>query len=375
MKIAVFTDAYPPQQNGLSLLVYMFAKEMAKRDHDVHVFAPKEKERPPAEGVTVHPLPSVPLWFYPEYRTSLPFPTLHTLRFMGNDFDIVHSHSMFLMGLRAYVSAKAFGLPLLGSFDTIISENVRSVSSRLEPHLKGAGWALAKAYYDHCTRVLALTPSVKKILIERGFRRPIDVVPAGVDVERFAEADGGRIRRELGLGNEKTVIYMGRLSPEKRVEDLIHAMDDVNATLVICGDGPLKASLQRLSSGRKVIFTGHIPWEKTADYYKAGDVFALPSIGETQGLVILEAMASGVPVVATRSQGPVDLIEDGMTGLLAQPRSPRSLSDCINTLLNSESLRESMARNASKKVREYEWDRCAERLERTYADVIESTCA
>jgi len=368
MKIAMFSDTYYPQNNGAVVAIQRFSRELVKMGHEVHVFAPKGERVPAKEsGITNHLFPSVSLHFYPEFRTALPIPALKTFREMRKDFDIVHSHSMFAMGMRGYFAAKFFRLPLLGTFHTLIPEYTVYLSRRFESQLRKISWSYCRSYYNLCDAVTTPTDSMVSLLRERGFSKQMHVISNGVDFKKF-EDDGNAIREEYGIKG-KLVLYLGRLSHEKRVSDLIRAKDHFDGTLMVCGSGPIRKELEALSRGKDIIFTGFVPEEKKASYYRAADVFGFPSTGDTQGIVILESFAAGTPVVATRSQGAVDMIADGKDGFIAEPRNPQDIGEKIQSILADEPLRKKMSSNALDKAREFSWEKCTGKLVEVYKSI------
>ncbi len=372
MKIAMFSDTYYPQRNGVVTAISRFSRELMARGHEVHVFAPKGEEKPPSDGAVTHVYPSISIWFYPEFRSAFPLPGPRMLREMKKEkFDVVHSHTMFSMGVRAYTGAKILRIPLVGTFHTMISEYVRYISTRAEGSLKKVSWSVCKGYYNMCDCVVVPTQSMKELVMKRGFRKPVYVVPSGVDIHQFSMGDGMSIRAQEGLEGKKIVLYLGRLSYEKKIECLINAMDHVdNAILLVCGEGPIRKKLESLANGKNVLFKGYISEEKKASYYKAADVFAFPSTGDTQGLVLLEAMASGTPVVAVRAQGSVDIVDEGKDGLFAEPDNPRDLAEKITQVINNPRMRNMMSSNARKKSQDYDWSKCTDILLGLYEKMI-----
>jgi glycosyltransferase involved in cell wall biosynthesis len=175
---------------------------------------------------------------------------------------------------------------------------------------------------------------------------------------------------------EKIVLYLGRLSIEKRVEDLIRAMKHLgnDTTLLICGKGPYGKKLKRIARkiDKRVIFAGYIPERLKGSYYKAADVFVFPSVGDTQGIVLLEAMKYGTPVVSVKAQGIVDIVEDGKNGLLARAEDPEDISRKIETVLNDGEIRDKITLNQKEVLEKHSWENVTDRLEEIYRNMIEN---
>jgi glycosyltransferase involved in cell wall biosynthesis len=207
---------------------------------------------------------------------------------------------------------------------------------------------------------------------KNGVRVPIDIIPNGVDIQKFSKSpDENRnsdLKRELKIKDEKIVITTSRLVEKNGLEYLVRAMAGIeSAKLLILGSGELEEKLkkiaQELDLGSKISFLGDIKNEKIPDYLSISDIFVRPSLSEGQGISFLEAMAAGVPVVATPVGGITDFLIDGETGLFCQPKDPESIARKINILLSDNELWKKLSENGKNLVRQkYDWDDISQKM-------------
>lgn len=378
MKIAMFSDTYFPQTNGVVMAIYNFSKELSRRGHEVHVFAPSggDHEGSRENGIKVHEFPSTTFRRYSEYEIVYPVPIFKaTSEFIRTDFDIIHSHTMFTMGMRAYIMSKLFRKPLLGSFHTLISEFTKYITKKMEDKVRRLSWLSSRWYYDRrCDAFTVPTDSTKDVLRENKFKSRIYTLPNGIDPDTEGELRPEFVREKHGISeDEKMLLYFGRLSIEKRVEDLIRAMQHLgkDKKLVICGKGPYKERLEELAKDidGEIIFTGYVSEELKGSYYNAADVFVFPSVGDTQGIVLLEAMKYGSPIVSVNAQGIIDLVKDGENGLLASPQDPEDLAINIEKLAGGAKLQKKFVEKSKEVLYEYSWENATDKLEGIYERV------
>ncbi|MCK4579701.1 MAG: glycosyltransferase family 4 protein, partial [Dehalococcoidia bacterium] len=210
--------------------------------------------------------------------------------------------------------------------------------------------------------------------------RDIIVVPNGIDLEQFENLSRKRARSELQIEEqEKVILFVGKLLPVKGVQYLIQAMDiirrrEADARLLLVGDGDqrdcLRSLVKQLNLGKHVTFVGWVSNEKVPKYMAASDVFVLPSLSEGFALVILEAMASGLPIVATRVGGLPDIVKERRNGFLVEPRSPMEIAEKILLLSADGELRRRFSRNNKRKVKAYSWPAVVTRIEEIYLSCL-----
>lgn len=283
--------------------------------------------------------------------------------------DLVHSQSV-RMGVPAYVARKLWRTPYLvwgRGTDVYLPWLFKRPISRL--------------ILRNANAVIALTRDMKQEM-QKIYSREVEVIPNGIELQDYRDLGAkAEIRRSLGLGgDERLVLFVGTLRPVKGLPFLIEAMSIMRqhnpvARLMLVGDGQERRGLQGLVEESDmedaVTFVGEVPNEKVPEYMAAADVLVLPSLSEGFPVTILEAMAAGLPVVATRVGGLTEIVEDGENGFLVEPRSPQETADRLCLLLADDSLRERISRNNREKAKAYSWDRVADRLEALYQEIIQ----
>jgi D-inositol-3-phosphate glycosyltransferase len=292
-------------------------------------------------------------------------------------YDLLHSH--YWLSVAAGESlAGAWGAPHLAMFHTLAEVKLRARASEREP----AERIEAERRLVHAVdRIVAATQHERQLL-RQIYRVPLEriaVVPLGVDLAQFAPRDRAAARAAIGVSEEERVLLaVGRIEPLKGFDILVRALGDMTVRdrvtlLIIGGDeraasefARLEAAAREVGVEARVRFVGAVPHERLADYYNAADVVVVPSFYESFGLVALEAMASGVPVVASRVGGLTTTIADGRTGYLIPWRCPEPFAEKIDLLLGNEPLRRSLGAAARESMRPYAWSEVAATLLAVY---------
>ena len=231
-----------------------------------------------------------------------------------------------------------------------------------------------------CQHIIIPSESMRSILInDYGLLDRFTVIPTGLDIAPFKEADGAALRAEWGWPDDKIIISVGRLAEEKNWGTLLQAFalalkEQLNLRLVLVGDGPQAQTLRQLAGelgiSERVLFTGRVPFDQVPKYLKAADLFAFASVTETQGLATLEAMAAGLPAVAVAGPGTSDIVEDGVQGFLVQ-NDPQDLAKKMVELVCNPDLMSLFTTAALKKSRAYDNKRLARKLLKTYEQAIQ----
>ena len=231
-----------------------------------------------------------------------------------------------------------------------------------------------------CQHIILPSESMREILVrDYGLHERYSVIPTGTNLAPFLNADGKSLRAEMGWQDKTVLVSVGRLAPEKNWDTLLRAFakvqrDHSDARLLLIGDGSARQSLEALASelgiADQVTFTGALPFEEIPRYLKAADVFAFASVTETQGLVTIEAMAAGLPVVAVDGPGTRDIIEHGKQGLLVE-NDPDALAKGLNKLLSNPERIKRLSSSALKKAKAFDVDELGKQLIRVYEQAIE----
>ncbi|OPY29034.1 MAG: Trehalose synthase [Methanocella sp. PtaU1.Bin125] len=376
MKIAVFTDTFYPQVNGVVNAVRNYDRMLTGLGHVVTVFTSGKKPGVTTmDGAEVRRYRAFTFLPYPEFEASVDVlhPVTAAVKFRP---DVVHAHTPFLMGYCAWMTAMRLGLPLVGTFHTPIDEYVMYIAknSRLSQRmLKRIAKYYQDWFYNRCDVVIVPAPSAARYLQVKG--RPIIPVSNGIDLSRYGQAGRDEFRAKHGLGDAPVIMHGGRLSFEKRIEGVIDAMPRVlervpGAKLMIVGRGPAKAFLEgrvrQLGLEGSVVFTGYVSDADFPRAFAAADVLAINSPVETQSLIVLEAMATGIPVVGADAAAIPDAVADGENGFLFRPDDSTALADRLIMILTDDGLRARLKEGALNTAAEHSLERTTQKLLQVY---------
>jgi len=376
MRIGFFTDTYTPQINGVVTSISLFRRALIERGHEVYVFAPTPEHVDDDERIVR--FKSLPFAFQPEMRLASPI-SIEALRVLDKvDLDIVHSHDPFAVGLFGLNVARRHKIPYVHTYHTMYPEYVHYVwETRLTKKLAER---LSREFCEQCSSIIAPSTKVERYLRNWGVTVPIDVIATGVDTARYALVNQERIdalaKRASVRPEERLLLFMGRLGKEKNVELLLRALWHSrlpNTRLLIGGDGPhreyLEALVAELDLTDRVTFLGYLQGEDAVAAYHLAHAFIFASTTETQGLVIGEAMAAGLPVIAVEDHAVEDFVISGRTGIVT-PGRPDDLGLAIDQLLGDEDRRVDLARSALVRAGSFSIEHQAERLEHHYEHAI-----
>lgn len=333
LRIAFYTDSFLPAVDGVVVSILNFRKELEKRGHEVYIFASgtEKTKQMMKNDKRLYVVRSMRFKKYPQYSLAL-FPFTSTIKLVNNKIDINHAQTPFTMGLHSLMISKLYKTPIVGSFHTMFTDSsvIKEYlveNSFIKDKITKYSWKYARFFYNRCDDVIAPSGAIKSILVKKRIRN-VKVVPNGIDTKKFSpKVDGDKIRkRVLDNDREKLVMYVGRLSTEKRLETLIRAarlLKKENVKFAFVGSGPAESHLEgmvrRMHLQERVKFLGFVENGELPKYYAACDVFCIPSTFETQGVVSLEAMASGKPVVGADYLALRELISNGKNGEKFRP--------------------------------------------------------
>ncbi|MDE1823006.1 MAG: glycosyltransferase [Candidatus Micrarchaeota archaeon] len=350
MNIAFFTDSYLPAMDGVVTSTLTFRKELERRGHNVYIFASSERRSKKKyrnkktflySGIEFRP--------YPQYNVAL-FPYSSIFKMKDLDIDVIHAQTPFVMGFAAMMNARMFRYPLAGSFHTLLNnkqivQHYYPKNKNLTRITKGALLSYLKFFYRRCNSVITPTSTIERMLNGYGIKNTT-VVSNGIDTEIFnPRVSGDRVRNELRIrDSEKMLLYMGRLSREKRVEVMLKAAKVLidkgdSIRFVIGGTGPAehyyKDMANKLGLGKHVKFLGFVDQKELPSVYAASDALCMPSTFETQGIVCLEAMAIGKPVIGADYMAMRELIKNGKNGEKFRPGDYTQCARKIEKVLNN----------------------------------------
>lgn len=388
MRIALFTNTYPPSVNGVANCTHLYRLGLAKLGHEVHVFSPEPADDDPfADDPHVHRYPSFKAPGEVDYMLALPLPfSLKVFtKLLNLEVDLVHTQHPAWVGKWGRTHAKRNDAPLVS---TAHAEYELFADRCLLPGPWVAPFVTRKVvrYYNRCQVVTTPVHSTRERLLGNGVASPIELVPNPVDLSSLAKPNGAEVRTRLGLGEKDLVLgYLGRLSEEKNLPCVLQAARLMsrkrpNLRLLLVGGGPEAEDLQRRArwwgmDGR-VIFAGAVPHEEVKHYHDAMDIFLTASGSETQPLAYTEAMFVGTPVVALSTPGARDMIEHGVNGMLVDPtRAARGLAEAAESLLSDGALLTKVREGGQQFAQACSYQAVAQRLEEVYTHATEAYAA
>ncbi|MGP9537497.1 glycosyltransferase family 4 protein [Brachybacterium sp. AOP43-C2-M15] len=372
MRILVISESSLPHMNGVTNSVLRVVDHFVATGDEVGIIAPSH---PGADThlrttcgrrVRVHRVASAPMPGYPEVRIAATSAGALRRRIEAFRPDVIHLASPMLLGGRAAVAAQRAGVPTVAVYQTDIPGYTARYGM---PFLESASWQVLRDVHGRATVNLAPSVATRDQMLDHGIER-VDLWRRGVDTSLFSSAlRSEQLRARYAEPGERLVVYMGRLAPEKQLGDLrvIHDMPGVR--LLIVGDGPEREALRRQLPRAR--FAGFRSGTDLAAHLASADLFIHPGELETFGQTLQEAMASGLPVIAPRRGGPVDLVAPSRTGWLYTPGMLDEMRDHASDLLFDDAKRRAFGRAAEESVRRRTWPVLAEQLRGYYLQAIE----
>ncbi|MEM3841635.1 MAG: glycosyltransferase [Candidatus Micrarchaeaceae archaeon] len=376
---AFYTDTYLPAVDGVVTSIINSAKELRRRGNKVYIFTSgNQKHIVPQElREDVFFMRGMRFRKYPQYSLAI-FPFASALRIKDLNIELIHAHTPFFMGISGLTIAKVNRIPLVGSFHTLFTDKrVIDEYTTMNPVLRNLAykkaWSYVRFFYNRCGRTIAPSEAIKRVLNSNQIMN-VDVVPNGVDIKRFRGVDGSAIREKYAPNGEKLVLYLGRLSTEKSIDVMIKAAKRLaknkKIRFLIAGTGPAYERYRRMVANNmlsdKVFFSGFVDSNDLPKFYAAADVFCIPSTFETQGIVSLEAMASGKPVIGADYLALSDIIKDGYNGEKFKPGSSIDCAFKIEKVINNIDAYRGMLETAKR----FSVEKCTDGLLKTYEKAI-----
>tara|TARA_B100000945_G_scaffold297587_1_gene276763 strand:- start:599 stop:1732 length:1134 start_codon:yes stop_codon:yes gene_type:complete len=375
VKIAFFTETFLPKVDGIVTRLTKTIECLVKNGDEVIVFCP---EGCPSnhKGAKIIGVAAMPLPLYPELKLGLPGPAVSDAL---EEFqpDLVHVVNPAVLGLGGIWLAKTNNIPLIASYHTHLPKYLEHYGmGMLEPLL----WELLKAAHNQALLNLCTSTAMVKELESKGIRRTA-LWQRGVDTDSFRpEFRTNQMRKKL-LGEypdtDSLLIYVGRLSAEKQIERIKPVLENIpDASLALVGDGPYRNQLEKIFENTKTNFIGYLAGEELASAYASGDIFLFPSSTETLGLVLLEAMAAGCPVIGANKGGIPDIINDGINGCLYEPdqkdKGELSLIEATRRIIYNPDKKETMRLSAREEAEKWGWDKATLQLKNFYEKTLKN---
>ncbi len=374
MHIAFFTETFLPKVDGIVTRLTRTIEHLVAAGDEVLVFCP-EGAPDTYCGAQVMGIPAVPLPLYPELKLALPRPVVAEAidRFQA---DLIHVVNPAILGLGGIWLAKTKAIPLVASYHTHLPKYLEHYGmGMLEPLL----WELLKAAHNQASLNLCTSTAMVQELSERGIHN-IDLWQRGVDTDGFHPGLASPQRRQHLFGphqdGDPLLLYVGRLSAEKQIEAIRPVLTALpRSRLALVGDGPHRQQLEKTFAGTATRFVGYLRGEDLAGAYASADAFLFPSSTETLGLVLLEAMAAGCPVVAANRGGIPDIVTDGENGCLYDPDQADGLLIATHRLLEQRKHHGQMRIAARREAERWGWGAASAQLRRYYGQVLETALA
>jgi len=369
VKVAFFTETFLPKVDGIVTRLTKTVQHLVAAGDEVLIFCP-EGAPDSHMGARVVGVPAMPLPLYPELKLALPRPAVSEALDQFRP-DLVHVVNPAVLGLGGIWLARTRGLPLVASYHTHLPKYLEHYGmGMLEPLL----WELLKAAHNQAQLNLCTSTAMVEELSEKGIQNTA-LWQRGVDTELFTpDLRSNSMRRRLHGDHDDTshlLLYIGRLSAEKQIERIRPVLDALpHARLALVGDGPHRQQLERVFEGTPTTFVGYLSGRELASAYASGDAFLFPSSTETLGLVLLEAMAAGCPVVGARRGGIPDIVTDGENGRLYDPEDPESLTEAVSGLLGDDTARARLRQAARREAERWGWAGATDQLRNYYRALL-----
>jgi glycosyltransferase involved in cell wall biosynthesis len=374
LRIAVVTETWPPEVNGVAMTLAKLVQGLSHRNHDVQLIRPRQtKTDSPMSDSSLEEvlMRGMPIPRYPELKLGLPSKKTLVKTWTLRRPDVVHIATEGPLGWSALQAAKVLKLPVTSDFRT----NFQSYSKHY-----GVGWlrkpivAYLRKFHNATACTMVPTRELMRTLSQNGFAN-LKVVSRGVDTKLFniSKRDTS-LRSSWGATDEtKVLISVGRMAPEKNLDQVLKTYEALKVTgqafkLVMVGDGPLKEQFQKRYP--EIIFPGMLSQSNLAAYYASSDLFIFPSQTETFGNVTLEALASGIPVLAFDCAAARDWVQTGVNGWLVAENNPEGFAAQAVTIFNSKDLLDQITQSTRQQVVHLDWDQIAEQVESVFWDAI-----
>ncbi|EPZ51574.1 glycosyltransferase family 4 protein [Alicyclobacillus acidoterrestris] len=371
MRIAMFTETFLPSTDGIVTRLRATLNYLEQEGHEVLMFAPSGAPAKYASA-TIVGIPAMPFILYPEKRYALPLPRIGRAikRFQP---DLIHAVNPAFLGLGGIYYAWRYHLPLIASYHTNVPAYARHYKLNfLEPAL----WWYFRTLHNRADINLATSRATMNELEKQGFLN-LGLWERGVDVELFQQAKRStEMRRRLAPKagpNDPVLLYVGRLASEKNIERIRPCLDEFpDLHLAIVGDGPYRRDLEQIFAGTNAHFTGYMHGAELAEAYASADAFLFPSTTETLGLVLFEAMATGLPVLAADSPPTREVLENGRAGFIFDSSSDAAMIECVRQLLTDDERRRAIQQRGLEIAKTLDWEGPSRQLLEHYEAVCKA---
>jgi len=371
MRIVIITNTFlPTSLGGTQIATFNIAKTLARREHEVHVIAKNlsgDKSFEYVDGFFVH-RPRFSKKFTYSMGTYL-FLYQILLIIKSLKPDLVHAQSMRPNGWYVVLIKKILGIPCV---NYVRGSDIYN-ASEIYKHIVGS------FILRNCNRIISLCEDMKRVIL-KVYNREVCVIPNGICLDVFKEGKRDVIRGLFGFSlEENIVLFVGRLEPIKGVEYLIRAAQQVTTEkhkvkFLIIGEGTSRRKLEKLVNSlnlaEHVIFVGKISNSRVSEYMILSDILVLPSLSESFGIVNLEAMSCGLPIIATNVGGIPEIVENNINGLLVNPKNANQIAEKILEMLENRRKMQIISNNNKAKAKKFSWEHIVDCLEDVYFSLL-----
>lgn len=368
MRIALFTETFLPKVDGIVTRLRHTVDHLQRAGDQVLIFCP-DGGLTEHKGAKIYGVSGFPLPLYPELKMALPRPSIgYALEAFQP--DIIHAANPAVLGVAGLYYGKKLNIPLVASYHTHLPKYLQHYGLAM---LEGVLWELLKSMHNQADLNLCTSTAMVQELVGHGIER-VDLWQRGVDTEMFQPSLASpQMRDRLSQGHPEAplLLYVGRLGAEKEIDRIKPILEAIpNARLALVGDGPHRQALEAHFAGTPTHFVGYLEGLELASAFASADAFIFPSRTETLGLVLLEAMAAGCPVVAAGTGGITDIVTDGVNGYLFDPSDEQGAIAATQRLLNNHQERELLRQNARSEAERWSWSSATRQLRQYYQSVV-----
>ena len=384
MRIGIFTDTYPPYINGVSTSIQMLERALRRKGHQVFIVTVNPENMRYKKEKNIIRIPGIPTGIY-DYRLTGIYPIRAVKTIKKWNLDVIHSHTEFGIGTFARIIAKQLNIPLVHTYHTMYEDYVHYITKGyFDGTSKKIVEHLTKFYCDKTAKELIVPTKKAYNLFKEKYKveKNIHIIPTGIEIEKFYKENIDQkklqqLKEELKIKKEDFIIlYVGRLGQEKNVDFIIDNQkyfvnENKNVKLVIVGSGPdydkYVEKTKKLKLEENIIFTGKVPYNKIQYYYNLGNIFVTASTTETQGLTLIEAMSTSMPVVCIDDDSFKNTIVDGLNGFLFKNEKEYKK---IDKLIQDKTLLKKIGQQAKMNASEYSSKYYGERVLDVYKKTI-----
>lgn len=378
LNIAIFTNAYKPIISGVVNCIDLMRKNLQKKGHNVYIFAPNFQDYEDPKDEHVFRYPSLNLTNKVKFPIPLPFYPKAEKFLSETPIDIIHCHHPFILGEEGVKWATKLNVPLFFTFHTQY-EMYSHYIPLPQDFVKSVSKSVVASFTKKCSVIItpgtAIVDLIKK---DYGINKNVIYMRNSIDLDDFKNPNGKKVREKYGIKeNEKLLIYVGRMAPEKNIPFMLDSFKKISektpSKLLIVGEGSEIENLKQYAKDHglegKAIFTGRIEYKEIPNYYGASDLFIMTSTTEVKPLALLEAMATGLPIIAVSACGASDTIQDGLNGYLTSEDRDEFANKVLEVINNDEKLNK-MSEESLKIADSYSADKMTDKLIELYKEEI-----